>query len=56
MSVPGRDEAAPYYFTYIDRIVSDDIVGVLANQLEEVPAFLSQISGEKSLRRYAPDK
>jgi hypothetical protein len=56
MSVPGRDEAAPYYFTYIDRIGSDDIVGVLANQLEEVPAFLSQISEQKSLHRYAPDK
>ena len=56
MSVPGRDEAAPYYFTYIDRIASEDIVGVLANQLEEVPAFLSQISEEKSLHRYAADK
>ena len=56
MSVPGRDEAASYYFTYIDRIASDDIVGVLANQLEEVPAFLSQFSEEKSLHRYAPDK
>jgi DinB superfamily len=56
MSVPGRDEAAPYYFTYIDRIGNDDIVGVLASQLEEVPAFLSQISEQKSLHRYAPDK
>jgi uncharacterized damage-inducible protein DinB len=56
MSVPGRNEAAPYYFTYIDRIASDDIVAVLANQLEEVPAFLSQISEEKSLHRYAPEK
>jgi uncharacterized damage-inducible protein DinB len=56
MSVPGSDEAAPYYFTYIDRIASDDIVDVLASQLEEVPAFLSQISEEKSLHRYAPEK
>ena len=56
MSVPGRDEAAPYYFTYIDRIASDDIVRVLTNQLQEVPAFLSQISEEKSLHRYAPEK
>jgi uncharacterized damage-inducible protein DinB len=56
MNVPGHDEAASYYFTYIDRIASDDIVAVLANQLEEVPAFLSQISEEKSLHRYAPDK
>ena len=56
MSVPGRDEAAPYYFTYIDRIASDDIVSVLTNQLQEVPAFLSQISEEKSLHRYASEK
>jgi uncharacterized damage-inducible protein DinB len=56
MSTPARDEAAPYYFTYIDRIASDDIVGVLTNQLEEVAAFLSQISEQKSLHRYAPDK
>ena len=56
MSVPGREEAAPYYFTYIDRIASDDIVSVLTNQLQEVPAFLSQISEEKSLHRYAPEK
>jgi uncharacterized damage-inducible protein DinB len=56
MSLPGRDEAAPYYFTYIDRIASDDIVSVLINQLQEVPAFLSQISEEKSLHRYAPEK
>ncbi len=56
MSVPGRDEAAPYYFTYIDRIASDDIVSVLTNQLQEVPAFLSQISEQKSLHRYAPEK
>jgi DinB superfamily len=56
MSVPGRDEAAPYYFTYIDRIASDDIVSVLTNQLQEVPAFLSQISEQHSLHRYAPEK
>ncbi|MGA7914767.1 MAG: DinB family protein [Candidatus Acidiferrales bacterium] len=56
MSVPGRDEAAPYYFTYIDRIASEDVVGVLETQLQEVPAFLSSISEEKSLYRYAPEK
>ena len=56
MSLPGRDEAAPYYFTYIDRIASDDIVSVLTNQLQQVPTFLSQISEEKSLHRYASEK
>lgn len=53
---PEQTEAAPPYFTYIDRISSDDIVGVLETQLEEVPAFLAGVSEEKSLYRYAPEK
>jgi hypothetical protein len=53
---PERGEAAPYYFRYIDRISSDDIVGVLQTQLEETSAFLLGISEEKSLYRYAPEK
>ncbi|MFY9802096.1 MAG: DinB family protein [Candidatus Acidiferrales bacterium] len=56
MSLPGRDEAAPYYFTYIDRITDDDVVAVLESQLHEVPTFLTSISEEKSLYRYAPGK
>ena len=57
--MPGRpqpNEAASYYFTYIDRVLDDDIVDILARQLEETVDFLSQISEEKSLHRYAPDK
>jgi hypothetical protein len=54
--LPERREAAPYYFKYIDRISSEDVVGVLAAQLEETPAFLLGISEEMSLHRYAPDK
>ena len=53
---PGPTEAAPYYFTYIDRVESDDVLGVLAAQLDEVPAFLTGIGEEKSLHRYAPGK
>jgi predicted metalloprotease len=53
---PRSDEAAPYYFTYIDRIASDDVIGTLERQSEELPAFLAGISGEKSLHRYAPGK
>lgn len=53
---PDRNEAAPYYFNYIDRIASDDILGVLASQLDETLGFLTGISEEKSLHRYAPDK
>ena len=54
--IPQRNEAAPYYFKYIDRIASDDIVRVLGAQLEETLSFLRGVSEEKSLHRYAADK
>ncbi len=53
---PGPNEAAPYYFTYIDRIAADDILPVLENQLREVLPFLRTVSEEKSVYRYAPEK
>jgi hypothetical protein len=56
MSRPERTEAAAYYFTYIDRIQQDDIVGVMERQLEDVGKILASISEEKSLCRYAPEK
>jgi uncharacterized damage-inducible protein DinB len=56
VGLPQRDEAAPYYFKYIDRIASGDIVGVLDSQLDESLAFLRGISEDRSLHRYAPEK
>jgi hypothetical protein len=53
---PEPSEAAPYYFGYIDRIKSDDIVHTLQNQLEETLPLLHRIAEEKSLHRYAPGK
>lgn len=53
---PAPTEAAPYYFNYIDRVQSDDVVQVLETQLDEAVAFLAGVSEEKSLHRYAPDK
>jgi hypothetical protein len=53
---PQLNEAASYYFTYIDQVSSDDIVAALHDQLDEGLAFLSGVSEEKSLRRYASDK
>ena len=53
---PEKNEAAPYYFRYIDRVVTDDIVGFLQTQLEGAEALLAGISQEKSLHRYAPEK
>ena len=54
--LPQPHEAAPYYFKYIDRIRDDDVVGVLASQLDEILPFLQGISEEKSRHRYAPEK
>ena len=53
---PQPNEAASSYSTYINRVTSDDIVTVLATQLDETVAFLSAISEEQSLHRYASDK
>jgi hypothetical protein len=56
ISRPEADEAAPYYFRYINHVTSDDILSVLQSQLDETVPFLRGISEEKSLYRYAPDK
>lgn len=53
---PQPNEAASYYSTYIDRVPGDDIVDVLAMQLDETLDFLFGVSEEKSLHRYAPGK
>ena len=56
IGIPERTEAAPYYFTYIDRIKNPDVTAQLEAQLKETPNFFRRISEEKSLYRYAPDK
>lgn len=54
--LPERNEAASYYYKYIDLVQSDDIVGALEEQLDETLALLLGITEEASLHRYAPDK
>jgi hypothetical protein len=56
ISRPQADEAAPYYFSYIDQVQGDQILQTLATQLDECSALFSGISEERSLHRYAPDK
>lgn len=53
---PQSTEAAPYYFTYINQVKSDDPVAAMESQLDESLRFFSGISEEKSLYRYAPEK
>ena len=53
---PRDTEAASYYFTYINQVAGDDVIGVIAGQLDESIAFFSGVSEERSLYRYAPEK
>jgi hypothetical protein len=53
---PQSAEAAPYYFTYIDQVVGEDVGMALERQLEESLVVFSSISEERSLYRYAPEK
>ncbi|HEY1528920.1 MAG TPA: DinB family protein [Candidatus Angelobacter sp.] len=53
---PEPNEAAPYYFGYINRVSGNDVIKVLHSQLDESLALLRGMSEEKSLYRYAADK
>src|SRR5215470_17122128 len=53
---PKADEAATYYFRYIDQTAGDDPVRMIQEQLAESMKLFSEISEEKSLFRYAADK
>lgn len=53
---PEPNEAATPFHGYINRITSDDVVGVLEKQLEETVIFLNGISEEQSLHRYEAGK
>lgn len=53
---PDKTEAAPYYFTYIDKVPGEDILPVLSEQWETAGRFLAGIGEEKSLFRYGPGK
>jgi hypothetical protein len=53
---PAAGDAAPYYFTYIDKVEGDDCLASMTAQLDESLALFGSISEETSLHRYAPDK
>ena len=56
MTQPQANEAASYYFRYIDLAPTDDIVSFLDDQFKQTTPFLAGISEERSTHRYAPDK
>lgn len=53
---PQDTEAAPYYQGYIQQAQGDDALVAVESQLGETLALLAEISEEKSLHRYAPEK
>jgi uncharacterized damage-inducible protein DinB len=53
---PLKNEAVPYYFTYINLVRGDDALGTIEIQLDESVTFFSGISEEKSRYRYTPEK
>jgi uncharacterized damage-inducible protein DinB len=56
MTRPQNNEAADYYFKYIDLVNSDDVVPAMKDQLDETVRLLEGISEEQSLKSYAPGK
>jgi hypothetical protein len=53
---PAIGDAAPYYFTYIDKVEGDDCLASMTAQSDQALKFFAEISEEKSLHRYAPEK
>ena len=53
---PDHNEAAEYYFTYIDKVPAGDIREILEAQRAEMLELFGSISEERSTHRYAPDK
>ena len=55
-AMPESCEAAPYHFTYIDKVPHGDICQILEAQRAETIALMRSITEERSLYRYAPEK
>jgi hypothetical protein len=53
---PERDEAAEYFFRYIDLVEHADIVATLEKQHAESLTFFRSIPEQRAHHRYAPDK
>jgi DinB superfamily len=53
---PENSEAAPYYFTYIDKVAGNNPLPVMKEQLPEALKFFAGITEKSSFHRYAPDK
>jgi hypothetical protein len=55
-SRPDRNEAAEYYYTYIDQVGGGDIRDIIDAQGPETVALLRTLDDSQARHRYAPDK
>ena len=53
---PSADDAAPYYFTYIDQVPAGDVFAVLEGGVAETRRLLGGLEPEREHHRYAPGK
>jgi hypothetical protein len=53
---PERNEAAEYHWTYINQVPGNDVLAVLAKQVDDMADLVKDIDEEKSLYRYAEGK
>jgi len=53
---PAAEDAAPYYFTYIDQVPEGDVLAVLAGGVAETRHLLEGLAPEREHHRYAPGK
>jgi len=53
---PDRNEAADYYYTYIDQVGEGDIRDLLERQSSETLSLLRTVDDDRSRLRYAADK
>jgi DinB superfamily len=53
---PADTEYAPYYASYIERVIEQDVLPVLEMQPAELQGLAAAINPDRELFRYAPDK
>ncbi|NQX65070.1 DinB family protein [Paenibacillus alba] len=53
---PDQEEYNSYFETYISQVPEGDYHSFLQNQLDTIIALFAEMSEEKALLRYAPDK
>lgn len=53
---PANDEAAEYFWNYIDQVPGDNVVAALEAQTEAFAAMMERVSEETSHHRYEPGK